>query len=1121
MPLPHSRRTRLLIAAMLAALLLTALVLLLTQENAYSYPEGWTSDNIVAPLQWSEQVDVASDGDIIHVVWGTGAGQIFYARSTDRGSTWSQRRIDLADGGEDSTPQISVGEGQNVYLVYSSKDRAGAAREVLLRVSENDGTNWVEGYVDFISDPLYGITHTSLSHGTAGNVAVSYQIDGSPKTCWWCTIDEEGFGAAKHQVDPGDAYDADNPRIDTDSDGCFVVFHENAPNEQVWSYIYPDDTRQVLGGEAGADYSDPDIACVSEDRAKAVYTKFAEGNYSGCSRTYDGGWQAQSSDYDGEWTNPVPTVSTVTGDVFYKTAGAGISVTMEDGAFDPVVMERNPYESGGSIAASSDDGSTTHLVVGTQDGAIWVKRTDAVDPWSTGVSVAGTEDEGIVYINGDTALTFEGVADDWDISGTDPLGDSYTDGVTSIVMKYSENAALPTPAWNDLPTDRGSILDDAPWSATVKTGAGGIDEDISFWIRGVIEDTAGNHSETTGGEIILDRTDPTLQVEADGTPNENGWYKEEVTIEISAVDPNLESLEYALCENAMGQTEAWRRYEGPVTLGDGSWSLKARASDKAGNATTSDIHRYPIDTVPPTCEVKRPSGDKMVEDLQGKYRLSGEVTDNNDVVWSGISIDGEKVYETDSMHNMSFLMDTSNMKKQWYTIEVRGTDIAGNTSSAWRESELLAPEDVYGNWYFAEGCTHQGFDEYLCVQNPGNEDAQVEFNFFLEDGSTITESAAVLKGSRATYNIREWVPPNKNVSAHVHSENQMVVVERPIYFNYEGKWQGGHDEIGSNELGYEFYFAEGTTRNNPEDGDFDTWLTILNPAGTDANVQIQYMFNAGEMVCRNHVINAHSRKTIDVENEVGIGKDVSIKVASDNPILAERPIYFNYHNRICGGTTTVGAVSAESSWHFAEGSTAHGFDEWICLQNPGGTEADVKITYMDTEGEVTLERVTIPAQARRTVNVAESVGEADISASVQSDSRIIAERTMYFLYQDKWSGGTCCKGTSELSDQYFFAEGTTREGFDEWICLCNPNGGDGTVYVNYIFGDGTSQAEYYTVMANSRRTISVKDEVGEGKDVSLQVISEFNCPIERPIYFDYDGSCAGGHVATGFLMNNK
>ncbi len=54
-------------------------------------------------------------------------------------------------------------------------------------------------------------------------------------------------------------------------------------------------------------------------------------------------------------------------------------------------------------------------------------------------------------------------------------------------------------------------------------------------------------------------------------------------------------------------------------------------------------------------------------------------------------------------------------------------------------------------------------------------------------------------------------------------------------------------------------------------------------------------------------LRAGSRRTLYVNAEAGADRNVSVRVASTAPIVAERPIYFNYRGAWTGGHDVVGA----------------------------------------------------------------------------------------------------------------------------------------------------------------------------------------------------------------------
>jgi hypothetical protein len=100
-----------------------------------------------------------------------------------------------------------------------------------------------------------------------------------------------------------------------------------------------------------------------------------------------------------------------------------------------------------------------------------------------------------------------------------------------------------------------------------------------------------------------------------------------------------------------------------------------------------------------------------------------------------------------------------------------------------------------------------------------------------------------------------------------------------------------------------FYFAEGYTGRDV----FEEYLTIMNPNSSPAQVTITYMFRDGSTQEQRITVGPTTRDTVMVNSVVGMDREVSMKVSSDLPIVAERPMYFNYKGRWTGGHVAVGA----------------------------------------------------------------------------------------------------------------------------------------------------------------------------------------------------------------------
>ncbi len=303
------------------------------------------------------------------------------------------------------------------------------------------------------------------------------------------------------------------------------------------------------------------------------------------------------------------------------------------------------------------------------------------------------------------------------------------------------------------------------------------------------------------------------------------------------------------------------------------------------------------------------------------------------------------------------------------------------------------------SWYFAEGYTGPGFDEYLTVANPQGSATHIDIAYMFNGASSQGQAFDMAPHSRATIRVNDVVGPDREVSMLVVA-SQPVTAERPMYFNYGG-WTGGHTVAGlAGQAATQFYFAEGYTGPG-----FDEYLTLANPQGQAATVNIRYLFNGASPQQQTLVLQPSSRFTIKVNDVVGAGRDVSVIVTSDQAIVAERPLYFNYGGWCTDGSVAVGATASATTLSFAEGCTRPGFQEYLCIANPNAADAQVTLTYTYEDGGTAPVPYTVPANSRITVDVNRDAGPGrDISIILTSTQPVIAERPMYFSY-GSWTGG--------------------------------------------------------------------------------------------------------------------
>ncbi len=175
----------------------------------------------------------------------------------------------------------------------------------------------------------------------------------------------------------------------------------------------------------------------------------------------------------------------------------------------------------------------------------------------------------------------------------------------------------------------------------------------------------------------------------------------------------------------------------------------------------------------------------------------------------------------------------------------------------------------------------------------------------------------------------------------------------------------------------QFYFAEGTTLSN-----FRTYLCLGNPAPEPVNVVVDFQTRDGVMT-KGYQVGAGTRRTVDVNDETGIDKDVSMGILADGEIICERPMYFNYKNAWTGGSDAMGAPVPSKTWYFAEGTTRTGFDSYLCLQNPDNTETAATLNFMVANEGLRPVPVPLPPCSRTTINVMDHIGrEKDFSVKV-------------------------------------------------------------------------------------------------------------------------------------------
>jgi streptogramin lyase len=536
-------------------------------------------------------------------------------------------------------------------------------------------------------------------------------------------------------------------------------------------------------------------------------------------------------------------------------------------------------------------------------------------------------------------------------------------------------------------------------------------------------------------------------------------------------------------------------------------------------------------------------------------------------------------------------------------------DTAGNVWAASKASTFIievptgtlssgAPSSgpVNSKWYFAEGRVGRGFREYLTIDNPTANTCAVSIQYFYTmDGSstpsTKTASVNISAATRWTESVNNDLgladssTTGASLAAIVTASSSCagVVAERPMYFSNfhvtsSSAVSSGTDVVGATTLSTTYYFADVPTGSSSS-GSYTSYITILNPNTTTANVTVNYYANGSKVQSQTLAVPSTSRGTIP-PGAVTMPQHVTAVVTSDQPIMVERPTYFTGVNHISGAYDVVGAPKSASDWLFAEGYTGTGFQEYLTIANldPANT-ASVTVTLKSGSGATNSTNLSVGPQSQMiwNVNSANTFSGAtpEVSAEVTTASSgsvanaaraaktptpapktkttptatgtssptptpgasgIVVQRELYFTYKHTLSqtaiGGTDVMGAiGPLSrSAYNFAEGYTNTGYNTWLTIQNPTTSAETIYVTVVNGAGKTSQQKYTVLANSRFTLDmtalvqqvfVPGTVSAANSISttVQTLDGSVFVAERPLYWNTTGSSfvtMGGSDVIGY-----
>jgi lysophospholipase L1-like esterase len=331
-----------------------------------------------------------------------------------------------------------------------------------------------------------------------------------------------------------------------------------------------------------------------------------------------------------------------------------------------------------------------------------------------------------------------------------------------------------------------------------------------------------------------------------------------------------------------------------------------------------------------------------------------------------------------------------------------------------------------GQWYLAEGVTGF-FDTFVLITNTNSTSAvNVDVTFLRQNAGPIVQTLTLPASGRRTIYVNGEVrdsldrPIADAFSTVVRQTSggtgADLVVERAMYWN---NFEGGHGSAAVTAPSTTWLFAEGVSGGDVN-FNFHTYLLLANPGATDAEATVTFFRDRDGPVTKVIPVRAGRRETLYLNDlRFGAGNEAelahaafSIRVSSDQPVLAERAVYWSSSGvTFIEGHNSPGVTAEATKWAFAEGvegvvePNGPGHDSFFLVSNANTQPLELRATFVREDGHGVVVTRTVQPQSRATIVTSDiaALSHRRFAAFIESVGAtplpFVAERATY------WGGG--------------------------------------------------------------------------------------------------------------------
>ncbi len=314
-------------------------------------------------------------------------------------------------------------------------------------------------------------------------------------------------------------------------------------------------------------------------------------------------------------------------------------------------------------------------------------------------------------------------------------------------------------------------------------------------------------------------------------------------------------------------------------------------------------------------------------------------------------------------------------------------------------------------WYFADGTTVRGVEQWLVLFNPFGYDAIVDVSFLTEDGRKAPgamHGLEVPRRSSISVKVHETVRRQELVSTFVDARVGRIVAQQSAVYLPDSGRSGVTTSFGAVAPSVEWWFADGSRHRGQERS-----IGIANPAGYDTEVDVQVVADGDAMidpvtvsVPRDSVVRVTmggcdgGDPTRCVRIPVGLDYSVLVSSATDVPFVAQSTESWTDERSFTGMTSLPGAREPADRWVFARATIQDADSASLAVLNAGSAPVTVDLALVTSGGLVEpgeAHALEVAPGERRVVDLLDLLASAapdaaDAGLVVTSSAPVVVER---------------------------------------------------------------------------------------------------------------------------------